>query len=429
MKRIQSLKLNNFRFFTEENNLFEFDGESALIYGENGSGKSSIYRALGLLAKDEINQAEFENDKNIFNSDGDEFVEFVFDDGGELRIDSDHLDFVGFESVSKISIYKPFLDYKKLLKIHYNTNGKRINLFEMFEVLLENYPLDESGKKLKYIKDDIEQYLKNLEEIVKTLEEQIKRFLSEISDKKLKLNKIDISILARTIYLDMEFYDEKITTYHEFLNEARLSALAMSVYFASIVQLSKLLGDDDLRILVLDDLLISLDMGNRMRLVPLFQNEFQDFQILFLTHDKALFEIYKEKLGWRGFEIYLDDSGEFEKPLLKISSSSFDKALEHFALKQYDCTANFLRKACEGILSKWLDKEAYNANCEKLQLNDLIQNGIKKSDGELKELLQKLQTYRKTILNPQSHFDDTPIYMQELKSAIEDVKRLKEKLV
>ncbi len=45
MKRINKLTLNNFKFFVGEESL-DFDCKNILIYGENGSGKSSLYWAL-----------------------------------------------------------------------------------------------------------------------------------------------------------------------------------------------------------------------------------------------------------------------------------------------------------------------------------------------------------------------------------------------
>ena len=43
--KIDKITLNNFRFFIDENehNGFELNGKNMLIYGENGSEKSSIY--------------------------------------------------------------------------------------------------------------------------------------------------------------------------------------------------------------------------------------------------------------------------------------------------------------------------------------------------------------------------------------------------
>ena len=48
MNRIQSLKINNFKFFRDENPI-EFNDNNLLLYGENGSGKSSIYWSLYTL--------------------------------------------------------------------------------------------------------------------------------------------------------------------------------------------------------------------------------------------------------------------------------------------------------------------------------------------------------------------------------------------
>lgn len=45
MYKIKNIKLNNFKFFFGEQNL-KLDKKHTLIYGENGSGKSSIYWAL-----------------------------------------------------------------------------------------------------------------------------------------------------------------------------------------------------------------------------------------------------------------------------------------------------------------------------------------------------------------------------------------------
>lgn len=48
MIKIDKITLNNFKFFIdeEEHNTFELNGQNMLVYGENGSGKSSIYKAF-----------------------------------------------------------------------------------------------------------------------------------------------------------------------------------------------------------------------------------------------------------------------------------------------------------------------------------------------------------------------------------------------
>ena len=117
--KINSIKLNNFRFFTddEQNNTFEIDGENVLIYGENGSGKSSLFKAFEFLAKKNIEPLEFEENINKFSSNTDTFLEFTFDktnsDGvnDSVVIDKEHLEASGeYGYVKNISIFKPMLN-------------------------------------------------------------------------------------------------------------------------------------------------------------------------------------------------------------------------------------------------------------------------------------------------------------------------------
>jgi len=106
-----------YKFFYGEFNL-PVDGENLLIYGENGSGKSSIYKALELLTKEKIENLG--QSRNIFSESGDIEVEFGFTNGTEFTITEDTEvlpDYVDF--LKALSVFKPMLDYKKLLRVHY----------------------------------------------------------------------------------------------------------------------------------------------------------------------------------------------------------------------------------------------------------------------------------------------------------------------
>ena len=48
MIKVDKLIIDNFRFFNGLESL-EFDSKNILIYGENGSGKSSIFKAFEFL--------------------------------------------------------------------------------------------------------------------------------------------------------------------------------------------------------------------------------------------------------------------------------------------------------------------------------------------------------------------------------------------
>ena len=92
MIKIDKIQLNNFRFFIddEENNTFEPNTKGMLVYGENGSGKSSLYKAFELLAKPTLSEEEFTKNINIFKND-DTYLAFDFSNNETLRIDEDHL--------------------------------------------------------------------------------------------------------------------------------------------------------------------------------------------------------------------------------------------------------------------------------------------------------------------------------------------------
>ena len=61
--RLHELHINNFKFFPKQDPnspLLKIDGKNLLIYGENGSGKSTIYWALYTLLESAFKKNEFE---------------------------------------------------------------------------------------------------------------------------------------------------------------------------------------------------------------------------------------------------------------------------------------------------------------------------------------------------------------------------------
>lgn len=454
--KIKSLKLSNYRFFygdNDENNKFDFDGKNVLIYGENGSGKSSIYKALELLSKNSIEKGYFQEEANsyIFESDeydiDDVFISFEFTNGNNISFNKDSeenefwSDFT-FPFIEQLKIFKPMLDYKKLLRIHYiNNDLDKINLYPLFQDLLKDYPL-ENGEKI-FDKETLE-ILELLDKILnKELLFEINNFLNSFEDKNSpSLNKFQIdcfetkpikdpsdnlkSINAITLKVNFGNISNPISNYHSFLNESRLSALAISIYFASIKRLFNVITNDCMKILVLDDLLISFDMNNRLKLLNILKEDFSDFQIFFFTHDRELFELYKDKMDWKKYEIYCDDSQTIPKAIVKKSDSYIERAKKFYISKDYDVSASFLRKEFESILKNVLKEKINNTYIlEKPSLDTLISDAIYFSSSNIKEVLEKLKSDKQHILNPASHDDNKNIYAEELRSTIEDLKLLK----
>ncbi len=70
---------------------------------------------------------------------------------------------------------------------------------------------------------------------------------------------------------------------------------------------------------------------------------------------------HKEKNKWKSFEIYLDKSGDYEKPYIKPSLDYFESAKKHFEEFDYLACANYLRKEVER-LKKIKEREEESIN-------------------------------------------------------------------
>jgi len=437
--KITKIELHNFRFFTNQNNIFEPNSNGMLIYGENGSGKSSIFKAfefLSKISKENISQ-EFKNNKNIHHLEEESSIIFEFDNGEVLEINDDSDINTDLNFINNLSIFMPMLNYQNLLKISYETtSNKDKNLYRFFENILENYPIG-NGKILKNLKEnEDENYFDIFEDILKNqLFDNINMFLYQFKQN-FKLTNIKFNKGFQKITLEIDLFDKNIDNYHTFLNEARLSSLAISIYFAIIKKQFELLEENSLKILVLDDLLISLDMDNRINLLNILKNEFSDFQIFFFTHDKNLSELIKSRLDLKNYELYVDlknnSDNEFEVPFLKKSKNLLEEAKHHKIKKEYDCCANKLRQYLEKELNKMLEsKDLFDTNCIKLDLSKLLNKSIsiekqkEEKNYNLISNLEKLQVYRKILLNSASHYDNTNIYKKELEEVIEILEYLK----
>ncbi len=431
--KLEKIKISNYRFFhgTHE---FEFNSKNVLMYGENGSGKSTIYKALELLTKSDIKKELSEN-KCVFCGDEEVEVEYFFNNNKSFPLSVDNFEILDEMSfASKISIYKPLLDYKKLLKIHYSEKdpAESINVFGLIKYLLADYPI-EKGTLSDLSDPDL--YFNTLKDILNNhIIDDVRVFLGiftkELELKEFKFSKKmteDKSRIETLINMDLFFRTDYpiIENYHLFLNESKLTALAISVYFAVIKKMSALVDDNALKILVLDDLLIGLDMDNRLKLLDLLKKHFEEFQIFFFTHDKELFEIYKGKMDWEKFELYLDDSGDFPSVIVKKGGSNIEKAKEFYADKNYECCGLFLRKEFEKTLKSFIPpEEQRDKNCKELDLSKMIEKAIQKAEGDAKTILEKLHIDRKHLLNPLSHSDLKNIYSGELLSAMSDMEML-----
>ena len=428
--KIKSITFKNYRAFYGDYKKIELNGKNLLVWGENGSGKSSFCKSLQDFVLSINNDR---HQKNIFSND-DWSIEFEIDnESSSVNFSSENI--VDKDYIKNCATALPFLDYRKVLSLYFSPDSKdgELNLFEIFEKLLENFPVkSKDGKLLKDLKSD-----SGYKDIINDLlNNQLKDNIIEIlKDFNLNFNLEGFVVEQDKIYIKTSVFGEQIEEkYHEFLNEARLSALSISVYFAAI---KKLLNKqiDILNILVLDDMLIGLDMGNRMAIFDIIKKHFSNTQIFFFTYDKAWFETFRYKVNdkkqWIVLEMYAQSVKEngktFEKPFIKEKDDLWMKAAKAMENFDYDNCGNLLRKELEKQLDKYLRLDKNNID-EKIRLANLQAYYDKnKAQISFDNKFDYLKEIKKIILNPYSHYSELfPFYKQELENAFDAIIKLME---
>ena len=520
MKKINSIKFKNFKAFYDEEPI-QLDGKNLLVYGENGSGKSSIfwglYTFLQSSSKDVANITKYFVDfdeavpsthdslKNIFSTAAeDAFIELESIETTTGVKTIDRIDAINpttdiAKNNSEIALANAssdFINYKLLHNFYNVTHKENINLWQVFSRDIFPFFRKNENAGEKYFSQRIEELtkqvpmssggVKNLKigsrpqvEFVAKIDDlnnDIQIFLNEIEQNanlflkdhffdgkeilKLALSydiRIDYDSVKRqdksrySIKLDLEIWDDILKIFkrvkrpHSFLNEALLTRIAFAVRIGA---LQTRLQNRNYQILCLDDLLISLDMGNRDKVIQLILNiekktelEFFDkFQKLIFTHDKAFHNLCKQRIklakgdeNWHFKEIYLDTDKIPQRPFIDNSTDYFEKADKHLKAFDYPASANALRQGLENIIFNFLpENERYTFNKEGVTITKTLDGlltafkVILKNHSQNLNLINDLFVYKDHLLNPLSHDNiKTAVFKEEIQKLLAIVPLLK----
>lgn len=522
MYKIKNIKLNNFKFFFGEQNL-KLDRKHTLIYGENGSGKSSIYWALhsflhSTLKPDvasvqkyflPISQSD-ESIKNRYAQDADK---------SGVSITLEHSDYERYANISAeisnnvvntqtsheiklMALSSELINYKVVYNMYLATNKSTIKLFSYFEKnLLEFIDFDQelntiSGRRIsrnsldwwRYIKKGMQPYTtmqdpnytifqRHVSDFNQHLKDYLQLITGEANKSLLDDFKEDFTIRLKytpAIYNDFKYGDDgekhgrtkatkapeielivelpdvggissnEVKRPHSYLNEARLSVIAIAIRLAI---LKERYIDKAPRIMVLDDLLLSLDLGNRSALLKVILKKYAPlYQLIILTHDRVFFESVlkhlpenEQKNNWRILEMYETESGEKKVPKIVTYQSPLSKAYAYFRGDNYpidyNACGNNQRQALEEIFKEQF--KAYSlkndnhelVNTEGLMIGECISRAKKmyRNIGFDIDLLEELDIHREQSLNPSSHHNpQSNFYKSELKRTFEIIRILQE---
>ena len=471
--RITEIELKNFRAFRGTYHIdLHKTGKNLLVYGENGSGKSSLYLALKLFLESGIDVNGTDNKDADFGSHRNIFIE----DSGHIKLClrahqgskmdtyewSQRVKETDDELIIEASKAKGFLDYKDLLETHYlHRENDVVNVFDLLvKTLLANTVSRQTNRSLAEDWDDIQPPFprRSATTQIAALEERIVNFNRELvnrltelktkasetlhkfghnvalnlDSKNIVYNRENKTLDNQEILLTVEFFDRDIPAHHQFLNEAKLSAIAIAIYFSSIL----LQPVSTLKILALDDVLIGLDMSNRLPVLDVLEEYFSDYQIFLTTYDKAWYEIVKQRTShggkWKAVEFYFRQTDEYEIPVYAEDKAYLEKAKEYLDANDYKACAIYLRTAFEIMVEEFCDAKRlpvrYRRSRDKLDSQDFwdpIKVENRKSGFLDQSLIGDIELYRSRILNPLSHTTIANIPKKEIEDAIEAVERLK----
>lgn len=440
MKRIHSITLKNFKAFQDADPIV-LGNRNLLLYGENGSGKSSLSWALYTFLQSSLkktadvtkyfDRTNKENLVNVHVPANPASITLTFKDTTDgalpdtpIQIAADRHE-TAIADIKKACKSSDFVTYRVLFQFYHFTNKQVIDLWPVFEhemlpfchttllpdvedawhTIKEKNPQEQVRKeKLKGVMatriydlfdDSITSFSVALDDVLTTISTTSQAFYNDhfrrpnqhelkfkiAATRKPSYDRKKHELIAPQIGLAVEYDGKNIPRPQSFLNEALLTQLALSIRFG--VSKSHL-DDSPIKLMVLDDLLISLDMSNRMKVVDIILGPaFAKYQKIILTHDKGFYSEIRRRIGsatgnWT-FQRFHALNGEAPTLFEDHEHTTWATAL----MKQgrYDEAALQLRKAAEDFLRDFV-KKAYSA--EKFtSLSEMLEDARQQTDGLL----------------------------------------------
>ncbi|KIA82563.1 hypothetical protein OA84_10390 [Kaistella solincola] len=443
MKKIKEIKIQNFKAFQKEQ-VFPINGKHVLVYGNNGSGKSSLFWALYTLLQSSIkeddgvkkyfkkyvasNKGTHQTLKNVFMDENEQsFIKLSAIDTATQHEETFTIshDVINTNDdantlIQELNIASDFINYKLLHNFYRASHKQEVNLWPVFERDIFPFMTDGTqnwlddiikaptldvprtpkgavasrNRKQRYV-DDIAALNEKIQNLLNEITGHANIFLKDhffegkdvikvalSFEKKFKFDLIKNKIWEDNkqgqrhdqlhIKLGVEIYDDTIPEkwraierVQSFLNEAQLTRIAIGVRIGALR--TRPLASARFKILVLDDMLISLDLSNRMDVVRIILNKeekedlkfFDGFQKFILTHDKGFFNLIRRNTDeeeWVYFNFNKDEK-DSSAPKIKEDESPIQRAIKRFEEGEFEASGNELRKEAEAILDSFLDPD------------------------------------------------------------------------
>lgn len=255
-----------------------------------------------------------------------------------------------------------------------------------------------------------------------------------------------VDLVKRELELFIKYRGNQIRHPGTFLNESRMTALALSL-FLSAAELCTANSPIGTRVLVLDDILISLDISHRIPVLKLLQQEFADWQILLFTHDRLWYELAREYTkgsgDWACYELMVMEAppGTPPRPYLKQGQDHLERARRLLNAPHGDLMAaavhirawfeDLLKRKCEKYnrsVPYYVNPKDYKADrfWEALKADNRPDKGAATKMGQ--GIIDEVEMVRSNVLNKLSHSGTPNLVKTEVEAALELMPRLKHAL-
>lgn len=437
---INHLKLERFKAFRDPTEL-NLGSKNVLIYGENGAGKSSLFQALKII---------FHKDW-IFDR---EISTTVTDPLDRQNAENDVLAHYNYQltPLTNFTLEINGVDYKSFSPVGCDVsmisrdNISAENIINVVDLLKNslvgiNDPVDFVNSKKNTIESLVNTFLKDC-------------FYEDNLTVELVYYKPDWFLLIKDSSRDNNGRYDDLT---EYFNEAKLHIIKLLLLLTA-VQYNGARERGESLVLVLDDVISSMDAANRTMFIDLLHDFFDEYQLIILTHSISFFNIadycfstaYQQKDEWTRYqivehfgssEIVQRDSQDFTRIIKRdYRPGSNEGAIGNRIRKRFEFLAGEVSKLiCTGGIAEsgqllgaiLAPKKLYyeydrankklntvydlvdeltaiinaDAGCPlKTQLDAVVGRYVSGTElGQLRDTLSEMMVYQKVTMHPLSH--------------------------
>jgi energy-coupling factor transporter ATP-binding protein EcfA2 len=452
---------------------FEFgNARNLFVYGENGSGKSSLFRAIQEFFNRRADAKPFTAYKNNVDAaltSGRVTVQFEngpsqsWAHGGARPLNQ--------PPASQTALQAGFLDYRSLLETNFAQRSEDVNLFDIAVTrLVPHLEVPVAGKSrrigelwsairmpqirredaVKSCKRAVSTFNTAFEPVIKPLVEKSTELLAKFpapvlilgaSFQPIEYDSPNRRLVNQELILSVHSSGTQLSNYHNVFNEARLSAIGLVIYFAGLL-ISVPATATYPKLLVLDDVLVGLDMANRLPVLSILEEYFSDWQIILLTHDRVWYEMVQveiEASEWRAYELWLAGDGvtPVHRPRNGGSDFFLERGNQHLVANDDRAAAVYARAAFESKVKSYCDQKSvpvpYKKDPKKMDAESFWRAATKHAIQGAPNIPEKrklavgfrsVYTAKKVVLNPLSHSAPQPVTRPEIQAALAAVSNL-----